>query len=257
MARGGGGVGWQDEGTMRSDQRGPMAPGMHMGAAGRRAARPTATDDGVAGADVPAVDKGGGVDTKNLKGLSVISIDDGAKIGVVEKTYLNPVKRQIVGFIVGNGGLFGGTAGVLDASDVHSIGPDAITVNSRSAVRADAALVGQDAHLIDFDQLNSLNVMTEGGTAVGQVAGSEFDPSTLKLTAIEASPGFFKSNKTIPIDEVVSIGTDVVIVSNRVCQTDQTDQTDQSAQTQSQAVGGQTRAQQAATATGHGGTSPA
>lgn len=157
------------------------------------------------------------MDSKHVKGLSVISISDGAKVGTIQRVYLDPAGRRIVGFVVGTGGLFGNTEGIVDAADVNSIGPDALTVDQPSAVRQDVAL-GQEGQLIDLDDLSKLKVVTEGGTYVGQVDSCEFDPTTFRLTAIVVSPGFFKSNKTVPINEVVSIGTDVVVVANRVCE---------------------------------------
>ena len=63
--------------------------------------------------------------------------------------------------------------------------------------------------------------MTEGGIYVGQVVSADFDPSTYRLTAIEVSPGFFRSNKHVPDAHIVNLGADVIIVSDAVCLADE------------------------------------
>ena len=58
--------------------------------------------------------------------------------------------------------------------------------------------------------------MTAGGANVGSVAGIEFEPPIFAFSQLEVSPGLFKTNMMIPIAEVVSIGPDLIIVSNAV-----------------------------------------
>ena len=160
------------------------------------------------------------MNNKDVKGIAVISIADGTKLGAVERAYLDPEAKRLVGFAFGaGGGLLAGeteATSLVDVDKIHSLGPDALTLD-----RPDAAQ-GQETgaaggSLIDLDELTKRKVVTDGGTFVGQVASVEFDERSFRLTQIEASPGFFKSNRTIPIDQVISLGSDVVVVSDAVC----------------------------------------
>ena len=57
-------------------------------------------------------------------------------------------------------------------------------------------------------------VVTEGGTDVGEVAAVEFDAQTFAITEVEVSPGFLKTNTHIPLDQLVRIGQDVLVVAS-------------------------------------------
>ena len=42
----------------------------------------------------------------------------------------------------------------------------------------------------------------------------EFDERTFAITEVEVSPGFMKTNTRIPLDQLVRIGQDVVVVAD-------------------------------------------
>jgi uncharacterized protein YrrD len=71
--------------------------------------------------------------------------------------------------------------------------------------------------LVGLDALTTHTVVTEGGTNVGNVAAIDFDERTFSLRAVEVSPGLFTANQDIPADQVVSIGVDVLVVTDAVC----------------------------------------
>ncbi len=160
------------------------------------------------------------MNSKQVKGLSVISIADGKKLGSVNHIFIDPVQKQVVGFSVGGShSLLSSDPDqgmVVYAKDVHSLGPDALTLTDTSAARGDATNSTYGG-LLDAEQLTKRKVLTEGGTMVGGVASLEFDPSTYRLTGIEVSPGFFKSNRIIPVEQVTNIGEEIVMVSDAVC----------------------------------------
>ena len=166
------------------------------------------------------------MNSKQVKGLAVISISDGKKLGSVNHLFIDAAQKQVVGFSVsGSHGLLSADPDqgmIVDAKDVHSLGPDALTLTDTSAARGEATNTAYGG-LIDADQLTKRKVMTEGGTLVGQVASLEFDPSSYRLTGIEASPGFFKSNRMIPIEQVTNIGEELVMVADAVCAPDPSD----------------------------------
>lgn len=157
------------------------------------------------------------MNNKQVVGLAVISIADGAKLGTIDRVFADPSAMRIVGFSVKptSGLLPNETANLLDVDDVHAVGHDAITLNDTNAIRGDRVNAMMDS-LIEFNDLEGKKVVTQGGTYVGNVASLEFDEHSFGLTQVEVSPGFFKSNKHVTTDQVVSVG-EMVIVDDAVC----------------------------------------
>src|SRR5687767_13553589 len=71
------------------------------------------------------------MNSKQIRGLSVINIADDTQVGTVDQVFLDLTAKQVVGFSITNGvGPFGGArdnAPTVAASGVHSLGPDALT----------------------------------------------------------------------------------------------------------------------------------
>lgn len=160
------------------------------------------------------------MNNKDVKGIAVISIADGEKLGTVDQAYVDQASKRIVGFAVGSGGGLlaadSAPAFKIDADEVQSLGPDALTLDRKLEVSGEQTNA-RYGELAELDELTQRKVVTEGGTFVGQVASVDFDERTFRLTEFEASPGFFKSNRRVPVDQVISVGADLVVVSNAVC----------------------------------------
>jgi sporulation protein YlmC with PRC-barrel domain len=159
------------------------------------------------------------VNSRQLKGLAVLSIDDGEQIGTIARTYVDGEQKRIAGFAFAAAGGFmeAESEPKVDVEEVRSLGPDVLTVEKGQDVRG-ASINQRYSSLLVLDDLTHRPVLSESGTAVGQVASIEFDPRSFALTRIEVSPGYFKHNQTIPIDQVAAIGPDYVIVDDSVCQ---------------------------------------
>lgn len=157
------------------------------------------------------------MNSKHLKDLAVISIADGEKLGTVSHTYVDTAAKKITGFaFTAPSGVFAPeSAPRVDAAHVHSIGPDALTLDDKSAVQGGPLDEG-GAQLVELSALAKQKVVTEGGVLVGQVASVEFDGQAFHLTQFEVSPGFFKGNKMVPIAHVTSIGPDLIVVADAV-----------------------------------------
>ena len=153
---------------------------------------------------------------KQIDGLAVISIADGAKVGTINQMFVDMNARRLVGFGIRpeGGRLSDATPNVIDVDDIYALGSDALTLNDTNAVRGDRTRAAMSG-LVDVDELTKRKVITEGGTHVGEVASLEFDGS-YALSEVEVSPGFFKSNQRIPIAQIVNVG-DMVIVADEVC----------------------------------------
>lgn len=154
---------------------------------------------------------------KDIKGIPVISIADAERFGKVTRVYLDAVEKTVVGFVVddGNGLMAPDQAVIVDADNVRSLGPDALMIDGEPSLSGPTTEARFD-DLVDLDSLEHHRVVTAGGTQVGQIASIAFDEHHFGLTEIEVSPGFFKSNKIVPIDQVVSIGSELIVVEDAV-----------------------------------------
>lgn len=158
--------------------------------------------------------------TTHIKGLSVVSIGSGEKLGTVSEILIDPNADRVMALAVETGG----GSGILSsqpsatrwiaADNVHAVGPDALTVQDAS-VLSEAG--GDDSTTTALSLLMDEKVMTEGGTYVGKVASVEIDEVTMAVTGLEVSSGFFKSNRTVAKADLMTVGEELVIVADSVC----------------------------------------
>lgn len=157
------------------------------------------------------------METKHIKGLRVIGLRDGVTLGTIERIYVDPATKHLIGF-----GLMADPTGptpasslLVDAADVHTLGADALTLTDTEAARG-TKTSEQLATLVEVDELTKRQVMTEQGVVLGEVVTVDLDPQRLQLARIELSPGFFRSNQWLPADQITRLGTDVVVVAEEV-----------------------------------------
>ena len=159
---------------------------------------------------------------QQVSGIAVVSIGAGERVGSVSELLLDLDGKRVAAFVLGSGGGVTGsllsstepsTPRTLGADQVHAIGPDAITVQDASVIQETAAGEG----LTPLSELTKRKVVTEGGTFVGQIASIELDERSMRLTHLEVSPGFFKSNQLVEADQIITVGPEMVIVDNAVC----------------------------------------
>lgn len=160
------------------------------------------------------------MNSQHVNGISVVGLQEGEKLGSVARILLDKEGRHVAAFGVDSGGGLLSTDAPqtrwLAAGAVSAIGPDALTVEDRTALREFAPLDG----ILDLGEVLKRKVVTEGGTYVGQVASAELDDQGTDVTHMEVSPGFFKSNRMVPIGQVVNIGSELIIVADAVCADD-------------------------------------
>jgi uncharacterized protein YrrD len=158
-----------------------------------------------------------GMTTKLVKGTPVVSLADGTTLGAIDHVYFDPRRMAVVGFTFHQrAGLFGPeTAGLVDISDVHAFGPDAVTVDDLSVVRSELAVeLGHDG-LLDMEDLIRREVMTEGGTLIGYVAAIQFGDHSHALVALEVTANGAANRRRIGAGEILTIGPELVIVRDR------------------------------------------
>ncbi len=160
------------------------------------------------------------MDIKALKGLAVVAVQDGQRLGEVSDVLLSPAERRIVRLQVSSGGLFGGRTTQVEMGAVSSVGPDAVMIPSRDVVRAEAEETSRE--LLSLSEFTNLRVVSDQGRLVGTVAGAEVETPSGRLLTVEFAPvglsGLFGRRQSVPIDRVISIGRDVVVVPESAAQ---------------------------------------
>jgi uncharacterized protein YrrD len=158
------------------------------------------------------------MDAKTLKGIAVVAIKDGEKIGSVDRVRFDLGARRVQAVTVGTGGLIGSHTYYLPAEGIQSIGTDAVMIPDRSVLLPDSA-ADRFQQYPTLEDLQSLRVVTEAGAVAGSVATVHLDAANGLLTEIEVAPpgitGVFRSHFLVPIEQVISIGRDVVVIPNR------------------------------------------
>ena len=155
--------------------------------------------------------------TRLVKGTPVISLADGSTLGAIDHVYFDPKRLAVVGFTFHQGGgLFGhGSSGLVDITDVHAFGSDAVTIDDVSVVRSDLVVEPMREHLLELEHLLKRDVMTEAGTLVGQVAAVQFGDGSYKLTALDVIEAESHEHLHIGADQIQTIGEELIIVADR------------------------------------------
>lgn len=157
------------------------------------------------------------MNAKSLIGMSVFAIEGGKNVGSVDRLLFSPDDMRVTAFVVTP------ATGMMDepepqkllaTENVKAIGQDAITVESESLleITADGEL---PAGAVAFDQIEKERVITENGDHIGELSSLDFNEADFRLDYIEVGRGFLSGNNLITVDNVVSVGEDVIVVNDR------------------------------------------
>lgn len=155
----------------------------------------------------------------DLRGLAVVTLSDGKKVGTCDDFYFDPATQQVYALRVKTG-LFGHRA--LLVTDINGIGKDAITTDNEGRLlnesenkRLSTLIFGQD--------LLTYKVMSASGTLIGTIGNvllATDTPTTPRLTAFELAGGLrehlSRRYLTFPAKQVVSYGADVLVIPDEV-----------------------------------------
>lgn len=155
------------------------------------------------------------MDVKSLKGIAVVSIEQGEKVGMVDNVLFDLDPKRVIAFKLIKPGLLRSGGFILPMGDVESIGPDAVMIRNRDRIREQKG--DRDyQNRPDLTTLSKLRVVTQDGTYVGTLATVQFEPKTGLITQLEVSGGGFmdrlRRNQIVDVAEAISIGTDVVVI---------------------------------------------
>ena len=146
-----------------------------------------------------------------LKGRGVLALSNAEKIGQVEDVLFDAQFRQVLGFRVKRGGLFGKAQALLRDS-VTSIGAAALTVQTPDVIN-DEARFAELAHASTLSQVGRTQVVTEGGALLGTIAHLEVDDDARTVTAYTLAASLSDrvrrhDAEAVVADEVLRLGED-------------------------------------------------
>lgn len=120
----------------------------------------------------------------DLKGMAVISLGEGTKLGVVDQPLFDLPNRRICALhIKGDSGI-----SVLPFEAIEGIGDDAVTVIT-SRVTQTPGIDSSGQGLLDLEALRKLKIVNQDGTFLGKLSDVEFDPRDGHVTHLAAHKG--------------------------------------------------------------------
>lgn len=160
-----------------------------------------------------------------LKGLAVVDLQDARKLGDLEDLLLDPLNRQVMELKVKTG-LFGSHL-CIPLQWMKKIGRDALTVaydsNSTALPGGDGSpahnqagqtagtTVAETPKLVGLSQILANQVVTDGGTLLGEIKDVLLNEADLRVEGYEVSMGsLFSKTQTFPATQDIRYGARLV-----------------------------------------------
>jgi uncharacterized protein YrrD len=153
-----------------------------------------------------------------VKGLSVITIAEGKKVGTVGDLAVDAQGRRVTWLRIQGGGSFDRTHRSVPVDAVTGVGTDIVTIRSEADLQAANDQPKGDNRAATGQSMVSHRVVTEDGRFLGEIQDFEFDPQSFEVQRFIVRQGnFLSANEvTIPAGQLVTAGADVVVVSRSV-----------------------------------------
>jgi len=124
------------------------------------------------------------MNASDLKGMAVISLGEGTKLGEVDQPLFDlPNRRMCALHVKGDSGI-----SVLPFESIERIGSDAITVVT-SRVTQTPGIDNSGQGMLDLEALRKLKIVDQDGTFLGKLSDIEFDPHDGHVTHLAAHKG--------------------------------------------------------------------
>jgi sporulation protein YlmC with PRC-barrel domain len=145
-----------------------------------------------------------------LKGIAVVSMEEGSRLGRVEESLFDPATLRLAAFRVkGNSGEF-----IVPLEKVRNVGADAVMVENSTATQ----VAGPEATLLGWDDLKKRKVVDGAGTLLGMVNNMDLDTTTGQAVRLLVHKGGMLGlgGETIEIEatQIKSIGVDLITVES-------------------------------------------
>lgn len=150
------------------------------------------------------------MDAEKLKGMSVVSVTEGTRLGRLADLLIDPAALQVAAVRIEEGR----QSFVIPFGLLKSVGNDAITVESSQVTQAQG---GTFSSLVGIADFKKLKVVDESGTFLGSVSTIDVDTTSGRILEMIAHKGGMLglggTNTTITADQVRGIGPEVVTVA--------------------------------------------
>lgn len=151
---------------------------------------------------------------KDLQGLAIVDVQGGNKLGSADEIVVSPENGRVLGFVMKSLGVITPNERIIEMSDVRSIGSDAITVEGEEVSHTSEAAAEEFQEARSSKRtLNGKKVVTQDGTVLGTVSDYTIDEREARVKSLILGGGMFEKGDAIPADRIVSVGSDVVVVS--------------------------------------------
>jgi sporulation protein YlmC with PRC-barrel domain len=149
-----------------------------------------------------------------IKGLGVVSIESGAKLGSVDDLLFDSRGLRLAALHISADG----QQGVIPYEQVRAIGENAVTISADSAVLW-ASSGSELASLPTLAAFKKLKVVDEAGTLLGTVQHVEVRPEDGRISELTVHKGGILGlggeTTIIPAGEITSVGDEVIVVPAR------------------------------------------
>lgn len=152
------------------------------------------------------------MDAKALKGMAVVSLEEGTKLGAIEQPLFDMATRQLDALEVsGDDGRF-----VVRFDQIRQIGSDAVTVTSSQSTQTPSTGSTLGA-LRSLHDLSTLKIVDEAGTFLGTIHEVGLDPATGQITRLTTHKGGLLgiggTSTAIDASAILMVGPDLITVT--------------------------------------------
>jgi uncharacterized protein YrrD len=158
------------------------------------------------------------IKASELKGRAVVSLTQAEKIGTVASVILDPAASRVAGLTVRTG-ILGGPK-LLRASDIRSLGADAVTIHDSSLLHDGSGEAPELKDLPTLDDMVEMKIISESGQLLGTLGNIEIDPDQYQITRYELSGTLWDqlthSNRTFDASPGLRFGKELLIVPDAV-----------------------------------------
>jgi uncharacterized protein YrrD len=149
-----------------------------------------------------------------LKGLPVVTVDEGRNVGNVNAFVVDPDTKEVRYMRVGSGGLFGSGQWV-PMSAIRALGTEVVTIDTAESIRESGEAPDAEEMSKGKRQIMDKSIVSLDGRKLGKVQDFGFSPENYHLTDLFVSSGpmLDREQGGIPADQIQTIGEDVIVVS--------------------------------------------
>lgn len=155
----------------------------------------------------------------DLRGLAVVTLESGAKVGNIEDFYFEPQSNMIRAFRVKTGLM---SRKILASGIINGIGQNAVTIQDEGQLRNEKDENGLN-QMVPAQALMSYRIMSAGGTVIGNIGEILLDitnPLEMRVDGYELSRNLLQhlgqQAKVFSSSQVNNYGQDVVVIPDDV-----------------------------------------